>query len=287
MTSQTPHAGPASGGAPFFRELEIEFLIHELKDPVAIIETGMRTLLERQDKYGQLTARQENTLKRSLRNTKKVRDMLNGLLEIGRSEAGRFLCCEFAPLPVMYVVLLETLEITGGHASEQPEGHHFSLSGGLLAPAEEVRLREFLAEQQIFIEAAAPLAELLVWQDQIKFRQIFGNLLKNALHHRRQRIDIVVRHADDKLWIEVTDDGPGLDPEHHEFIFQRYTQVSANPTLPRKGHGLGLAGALILAKSLGGTLEVRSMKGQGATFCFMLPIMLQYEPPKRSQEALE
>ena len=66
----------------FFRELEIEFLLHELKDPISIIETGMRSLLERQEKYGPLSGRQERTLRRSLRNTKKVRDMVNGLLEM-------------------------------------------------------------------------------------------------------------------------------------------------------------------------------------------------------------
>ena len=36
----------------FFRELEIEFLLHELKDPLSIIETGMRSLLEKPEKYG-------------------------------------------------------------------------------------------------------------------------------------------------------------------------------------------------------------------------------------------
>ena len=57
----------------FFRDIEIEFLVHELKDPIAIIETGLRTLLERQDKFGPLSERQENTLKRTLRNSKKAR----------------------------------------------------------------------------------------------------------------------------------------------------------------------------------------------------------------------
>ena len=46
----------------FFRELEIQFLIHELKDPIAIIETGLRTILERREKFGPLSTKQENTL---------------------------------------------------------------------------------------------------------------------------------------------------------------------------------------------------------------------------------
>ncbi|MEA3437503.1 MAG: hypothetical protein U9R43_13620, partial [Thermodesulfobacteriota bacterium] len=59
----------------FFREIEVEFLIHELKDPVAIIETGVRTLLEKRDKFGTLSSRQEKTLKRILRNSNKTRAM--------------------------------------------------------------------------------------------------------------------------------------------------------------------------------------------------------------------
>ena len=75
----------------FFRDLEIEFLVHELKGPMAVIETGLRTLLERAEKYGPLTPRQEKILKRSLRNSRKARAMLNGLLEIGRAGSGCFL----------------------------------------------------------------------------------------------------------------------------------------------------------------------------------------------------
>ena len=46
----------------FFREIEIQFLIHELKDPIAIVETGLRTLLEKREKFGPLLPKQENTL---------------------------------------------------------------------------------------------------------------------------------------------------------------------------------------------------------------------------------
>ena len=35
----------------FFREIEIQFLIHELKDPISIVETGLRTLLEKKEKF--------------------------------------------------------------------------------------------------------------------------------------------------------------------------------------------------------------------------------------------
>jgi len=77
------------------------------------------------------------------------------------------------------------------------------------------------------------------------------------------------------LSLAVSDDGPGVGPEHQEMIFKRYAQVKECSIVPRKGHGLGLAGALILAKCLGGDLTIDSEKGQGATFKLSLPLHLE------------
>ena len=103
----------------FFRELEIQFLIHELKDPIAIIETGLRTLLEKQEKFGPLVPKQENTLKRTLRNTQKAREMLNNLMEIGRSESGCFICSHFRPAASILRAMKDSLEIMTGPLSEE------------------------------------------------------------------------------------------------------------------------------------------------------------------------
>ena len=108
-------------GAPdqFFRELEIQFLIHELKDPIAIIETGLRTLLEKREKFGPLSPKQENTLKRTLRNTKKTMSMLNNLLEIGRSQSGCFVCAFFRPAKSIFQIMKDALEIMTGPLAEE------------------------------------------------------------------------------------------------------------------------------------------------------------------------
>ena len=102
----------------FFRDIEIQFLIHELKDPIAIVETGLRTLLEKREKFGPLLPKQENTLKRTLRNTKKAREMLNNLLEIGRSESGCFICSHFQPAKSVFQAMKDALEIMTGPLSE-------------------------------------------------------------------------------------------------------------------------------------------------------------------------
>jgi signal transduction histidine kinase len=257
---------PETGTGPdgFFHQISIEFLIHELKDPIAIIETGLRAVLEKRDSYGPLTARQANTLMRSLRNTRKAWGLLNNLLEIGRSESGCLVCSRFAALAALQLALKEALETVTGPAAEEIGKYQV-----------EAELIALLNRNGIFLHLPAGAAAVEMFQDETKFRQIAGNLIKNALHHRRQRIDVRMEVQGERLAVAVVDDGPGIEPDHHELIFKRYAQVKECAMVERKGHGLGLAGALIMARSLGGDIEVVSRKGEGATFRLTLPLQLE------------
>ena len=251
----------------FFREIEIEFLVHELKDPIAVIETGLRMVLEKRDKFGTLTARQEKTLKRALRNSGKAREMLNSLLEIGRSEAGCFICCRFQPAVSAFRALMDALETMTGIPPEQV--------GAAGSEAEKLAL---LANEGIFVDISLAASETEMMQDETKFRQIVGNLVKNAMHHRKESVDIRLFREADELLIEIADDGPGIDPDYHEMIFRRYAQVRECSIAPRKGHGLGLAGARILARCLGGDIELESIRGRGALFRVRLPVSMEESP---------
>jgi len=252
----------------FFRDIEVEFLIHELKDPISIIETGMRTLLEKQAKFGPLSTRQEKTLKRVLRNTQKARGMLYALLEIGRSESGCFEACAFNPGQAVFEVLLEALEMMAGSVYDQVEQY-----------TDQAALVAFLGTNGVKLNIQSHAAESEILQDETKFRQISGNLIKNALHHRRKTVEIRVERQDDQLILEVVDDGLGVDPEDHEKIFRRYAQVKECTLTPRNGHGLGLAGARIIARCLGGDIKVQSKQGRGATFRLKMPVNLETAGP--------
>ena len=258
---------PAEGHAEqFFREIEIEFLVHELKDPIAIIETGLRTLLERQDKFGTLSPRQKNTLKRALRNSKKARELIHNLLEIGRSESGCFLGERFHPAESAFQALKDALET-----------HAWKVFEKFGTYDNQTEALEFLATSGISFEVSPPVDGLEMFQDEIKFRQVVGNLIKNALHHRHQRVDVQLEVDGNDLVIAVSDDGPGIEPQNHEMVFQRYAQVKECSIVPRKGHGLGLAGANIISRCLGGSLSLESEKGKGATFRLRLPLKLATE----------
>jgi signal transduction histidine kinase len=133
---------------------------------------------------------------------------------------------------------------------------------------------QLLSQNNIFLDTSSQAASIEMFQDEVKFCQIVGNLLKNALHHRRSRVEIKLAVEGQDLLVQVSDDGPGVDPEHQELIFKRYAQVKECSIVARKGHGLGLAGAHILARCLGGDIKIESQKGQGATFCLMMPLKL-------------
>jgi signal transduction histidine kinase len=220
-------------------------------------------LLERQDKYGSLAPRQEKTLKRTLRNSKKARQMLNNLLEIGRSEAGCFMSCRFQAAESAYLALKDSLETVAGAVFEEFRNYD-----------SKSEAMEFLAKSGVLFEVDPQAANVEMVQDEVKFRQIIGNLIKNALHHRKNRIEVRIQLDNDRLIVEVIDDGPGIDPEHHDLIFKRYAQVKECSIVPRRGHGLGLAGALILARTLGGDIKIHSELSKGAIFRLTLPLNL-------------
>jgi len=261
-TGKSKEKSETGGPNYLYREIEIEFLIHELKDPVTVIETGVRLLLENREKYGDLTQRQEKTLLRMLRSAKKTRGMLHDILEIGRSKAGCFNYCRFMPVEVVHEVLVDSLEtITGGNISEQEK--------------ERKGLAKCLEEHGIFLDVDPGLIPEEIEQDEVKFRQITGNLFKNALYYRSGRVEIKMKREADLLLLDVTDDGPGIEPEYHQSIFERYIKAGNDSGGSRKGHGIGLAGALILAKCLGGDIMLESSKGKGAIFKLKFPVSIK------------
>ena len=190
--------------------------------------------------------------------------MLNNLLEIGRSQSGCFVCSHFHPAKSVFQIMKDALEIMTGPLAEEIGKYQV-----------ETEALELLSQNGIFLAISPPAANIEMFQDEVKFCQIVGNLLKNALHHRRNRVEIKMAVEDKNLVLQVSDDGPGVEPEHQEMIFKRYAQVKECSIVPRKGHGLGLAGALILARCLGGAIKIASQKGQGAMFRLTLPLMLE------------
>jgi two-component system OmpR family sensor kinase len=251
----------------FFKEIEIEFLIHELKDPISIVETGAQMLLKKQERFGPLTERQTKTINRIIRNAAKARQMLYSLLEVGRAETGSFSCIQFDPALASFETLLECLDLHAPATADKVR--HIQQNAAVL---------EYLKNSGIFFTVDPAVEDLRVRQDEIKFRQIAGNLIKNALHYRAERLELRLEVANNVFAMAVIDDGPGIPEKYQQSIFKRYTQAAACRQISRNGHGLGLAGARTLARSLGGDIHVSSRENEGATFRLTMPLQFA-EPP--------
>jgi signal transduction histidine kinase len=110
--------------------------------------------------------------------------------------------------------------------------------------------------------------------DRDRLRQLLINLLSNAAKYTVSGDQIEVRAAAaDKgaVLVSVEDHGPGIPPDQQRLVFEKFGRVNSGGR-SKPGAGLGLFIARSIAEAHGGTLDVRSDPGSGATFTIRLPI---------------
>jgi len=118
----------------------------------------------------------------------------------------------------------------------------------------------------------APSTPQTLLCDGLRLKQILNNLLSNALKFTPQgSVTIEVDGSDDLVSFHVVDTGPGIAPELHETIFERFRQGNDRVSYEHGGTGLGLSLSRALAGLMGGTLTVQSSPGLGARFTLSLP----------------
>src|ERR1017187_4829254 len=121
-------------------------------------------------------------------------------------------------------------------------------------------------------------AAFLVLGDEVRLRQVIGNLMSNALNHTPDGTPVGVRilagprHPVPSVVVEVTDQGPGLRPDQAERVFERLYRADTARTRKTGGSGLGLAIVAGLVAAHNGTVAVDSTPGHGATFRIALPL---------------
>jgi signal transduction histidine kinase len=117
---------------------------------------------------------------------------------------------------------------------------------------------------------AAPVPQVV---DVARLERVLTNLLGNAVTFGRAggRIQLRLRPEGTAVHLAVTDDGPGIPPEAHDRIFERFTRLEPETGRQAPGSGLGLAIARALVELHGGHIGVTSAPGQGATFWISLP----------------
>ncbi|MFN0062265.1 MAG: sensor histidine kinase [Myxococcaceae bacterium] len=104
--------------------------------------------------------------------------------------------------------------------------------------------------------------------DEVALQQVVMNLLDNALRFSppSSRVEIWSEAKDADVLLHIRDSGIGIEPRHHEVIFEAFRQVDGSTTRPYGGTGLGLAIAKRMTEAQKGHIWVDSALGQGATF---------------------
>ena len=114
-------------------------------------------------------------------------------------------------------------------------------------------------------------AGLFAHVDRARLQQILGNLVSNARVHGGGSVSISARERDGAVELSVSDDGPGIAPEHLPHIFDRFYRADASRARSTGGAGLGLAIVKHLVELHDGTIAVESGAGKGTTFVIRLP----------------
>ena len=216
---------------------------HELRTPLTNVnlETS-RTLASphkpEEYRHALATIRSENDFMTSL---------VNDLLTLARMDAGQ---AAIQSLPVdLSDVAIDTIE----------------------------RLSSLAARNGVRLEAG-DLPEARILGDRQRLVQMVSNLVENAIKYatgQDKKVSIETGLTADTAWVRVSDNGPGIAPEHLPHLFDRFYRIDQSRTRGSEdevaskapsGSGLGLSIVQWIAKSHGGEIKVESQPGVGTTF---------------------
>jgi two-component system sensor histidine kinase BarA len=229
--------------------LKSEFLAnvsHELRTPLNSI-LGFADLLKDSASVS-ADAKSVRYVQNILRSGQNLLDLINDLLDLAKIEAGRM---EVRSEPVSLKDVFEGLSI-------------------MLKPLMEPR--------NLTLESAIASDVPIIHTDPAKLQQVLYNFLSNAIKFSPPGGKIMLegmREGTEAVRLSVTDQGPGIEPEKQQVIFEKFRQIDGSVTREHSGTGLGLAISKELITLMNGTIGVTSTPGQGASFFIILPLKIQ------------
>ncbi len=244
-------------------------LIHDLRAPLTAIMNGITMV--RRGLGGPISEQQNELLGIAYQSSQTMLEMVNTLLDISKMEQGRMnLTIEAFPIAP---VIEETLD----------------------------RLRAFAEAHRVTFRQEIPETLPMLEADREKMVRILQNLIDNAIkyspnggevllgtstiavNHRGKvesgKIDpryfiptpVMPPELDEGYWqvFWIADQGPGIPPQYHERIFEKFGQVRSRKV---RGTGLGLTFCRLAVESHHGRIWVESVEGEGSTFALVLPM---------------
>ncbi|EXG79385.1 sensor histidine kinase [Cryptosporangium arvum] len=115
-------------------------------------------------------------------------------------------------------------------------------------------------------------ASAVVEGDEDALTRVVTNLVENAARYAETRVEVRVGAADDRAWLEVVDDGPGIPAVDRERVFARFTRRDDARDRGSGGAGLGLAIAREIVRHHGGTIELSDASPHGLLATVRIPL---------------
>ena len=141
---------------------------------------------------------------------------------------------------------------------------------------EVVELYEYVAEEKrITVQAELPPAAVTAAVDPIRLRQVFANLLDNALKYTPEggRVVVTVRESPDAAQVSFRDTGVGIPPEERDKIWLRLYR--GDKSRSQRGLGLGLSLVKAVVEAHGGKVELSTQPNLGSEFTVKVPKFLE------------
>ena len=229
------------------RDSLIHMIVHDLRTPLNGIY-GFLQLLDTTERV-RLTDKGATYLARVMSSTVTLMDMVTALLDVNKMESGEM-----------------TLHLA---------------DCDLLDAARQVLVEVDALKGKRRLLLDAPPDSVPVSADPDLIRRVFQNLMGNALKFTPADgvISIGIRPGAEAVRVAIRDTGPGIPPEYHTRIFEKFGQVEARTTGQKHSTGLGLTFCKLAVEAHGGRIGVESAVGSGSTFWFELPWTAQTPHP--------
>jgi signal transduction histidine kinase/serine/threonine protein kinase/tetratricopeptide (TPR) repeat protein len=223
---------------------------HELKTPLTSLQLHLQGLMSQvRQSPGRVTPERLSTkLESANHQTQRLGKLVNELLDISRIAQGQLL----GPLEPVDLV-----QVVRGVVE---------------------RSREALSRADCALQLHT-VPQLVGHWDSLRLEQVVTNLLTNALKYGAGKpIEVTVEGDSTHARLRVRDQGIGIAEEDAARIFERFERAVS--VQHYGGFGIGLWIVREIVQALGGTIEVRSAPGQGATFLVTLPLKGPAEPAR-------
>lgn len=225
-------------------EEKVQMLInvsHELRTPLTLIMAPLKRILndkEASDKYSE-------TLGRIYRQSRRMKDMLNMVLDLRKMEVGK-----------------NSLKIES-----------INFNKWLESSIEDIIAEEHAEGIDIMLETDPAITE--VDMDVRKCDTVLMNILINAIKHSAIGDTITIKtrlSGEGSVIVSVSDQGPGLGDTDMSELFTRFYQNSRE----QYGSGIGLSYSKILIELMGGKIGAQNNEDKGATFWWEIPVTAEF-----------